>query len=164
MNKLVNMIGLVVFFLIIAIGCSQSSDDNKEQKLNIYLIALEGTEAQGKTVGCNDLLVPIEKELKITRSGLESALTALMNEKSTEKLKNFVRGPGLILAQVTVANMVADVYFKGDFDISGACDIPRIQEQVYSTVKQFPELTRINIFVNNVTFERYLSVAQMSFE
>lgn len=164
MNKLINKVILISFLSILVIGCSQSSDEQKEQKLNIFLIALEGTEAKGITIGCNDILVPIEKELEITRSGLEAALTALMNEKSSESLKNFVRGPGLILAQVTVANMVADVYFKGDFDISGACDIPRIQEQVYSTVKQFPELTRINIFVNNVTFENYLSVAKMSFE
>lgn len=164
MNKLVFKIILIGFLTILVLGCSESSNNIKDQKLNIYLIALEGTEANGQIIGCNDVLVPIEKELKITRSGLEAVLTALMNEKSSESLKNFVRGPGLILAQVTVANMVADVYFKGDFDISGACDIPRIQEQVYSTAKQFPELKRINIFVNNVTFENYLSVAKMSFE
>jgi hypothetical protein len=164
MNKLVFKIILIGFLTILVLGCSESSNNIKDQKLNIYLIALEGTEAKGQIIGCNDVLVPIEKELKIARSGLEAVLTALMNEKSSESLKNFVRGPGLILAQVTVANMVADVYFKGDFDISGACDIPRIQEQVYSTAKQFPELKRINIFVNNVTFENYLSVAKMSFE
>lgn len=155
----------ILFTAFVLIQCSKSESENKIEKkdVKIYLVALEGTELSGKLIGCNDVLVPKEITVKAEKSVLESTLSELIDFKSTDELQNFVRGPALMLIQVTIANGIADVYLKGDFNISGACDIARIKEQIYETLKQFTEYRKINIFINNQTLEKYLDIAGATF-
>ena len=84
--------------------------------------------------------------------------------KDSEELKNFVKGPSLLVYQVTIANGIADVYLKGDFNISGVCDIPRIKEQLYETAQQFSDITKVKIYINDKTLESYLSVSEEGFK
>lgn len=150
--------------VLILFGCKSKSENNvTEQDVKIYLVALEGTELRGKLIGCNDVLVTKEITVKAERSVLESTLNELINFKSNDELKNFVRGPALMLINVTIANGIADVYLKGDFNISSACDIVRIKEQVYETLKQFTGYKKINILINNLTLEKYLDIAGATF-
>ncbi|NMB80488.1 MAG: hypothetical protein GYA14_01585 [Ignavibacteria bacterium] len=153
-----------IIFLLILNGCKSSSENKViKQDVKIYLVALEGTELSGKLIGCNDVLVEKEITVKAEKSVLESTLSELIDFKSTDELKNFVKGPALMLINVTIANGVADVYLKGDFNISGACDIARIKEQIYETLKQFTEFKKINILINNLTLEKYLDIAGATF-
>ncbi|MDQ7817462.1 MAG: GerMN domain-containing protein [Melioribacteraceae bacterium] len=152
---------LIMLPLLLLISYCKDDSGQKpiEQEVRIYMIAPEGSSLPGKMIGCNDILVYEEKTVKADRSILEAALTELIAFKSTAKLQNYVKGPGLMLIQVTVAGGIADVYLKGDFDIFGTCDAPRIKEQIYETVNQFTEYKKINFFINDQTLEKYLSVA-----
>ena len=151
-----------IFLPLIFFGCK--SDGPKEISVNIYLVAYEGSNLSGKTIGCNDILVPITKNVLVENNGVESALNELLITKDSEELKNFVKGPSLLVYQVTIANGIADVYLKGDFHISGVCDIPRIKEQLYETAKQFSEIKKVKIYINDKTLESYLSVAEEGFK
>lgn len=150
---------LLTIFLLFSYCKDGSVQKPVEQEVRIYLIAPEGSSLPGKMIGCNDILVYEEKTVKIDRSILEAALTELITFKSTAELQNYVKGPGLMLIQVTVAGGIADVYLKGDFDIFGTCDVPRIKEQIYETANQFTEYKKINFLINDQTLEKYLSVA-----
>ncbi|MEW6507833.1 MAG: GerMN domain-containing protein [Bacteroidota bacterium] len=163
LKKFLLFLILITSALIISCSKSDSSDKVITQDVKIYLVALEGTELSGKLIGCNDVLVPKEITVNAENSVLESTLNELIAFKSTSKLQNFVRGPALMLIQVTIANGIADVYLRGDFNISGSCDIARIKEQIYETLKQFTEYRKINLFINNQTFEKYLDVAGATF-
>lgn len=151
-----------LFLPLIIIGCK--SDEPKEISVNIYLVAYEGSNLNGKTIGCNDILVPITRNVSVENNEVESALNELLITKDSEELKNFVKGPSLLVYQVTIANGIADVYLKGDFNISGVCDIPRIKEQLYETAKQFSDIKKVEIYINDKTLESYLSISQVGFK
>ncbi len=151
-----------LFLPLIFISCK--SDGSKEISVNIYLVAYEGSNLSGKTIGCNDILTPITKNVSVENNEVESALNELLITKDSEVLKNFVKGPSLLVYQVTIANGIADVYLKGDFHISGVCDIPRIKEQLYETAKQFSDIKKVKFYVNNETLESYLSISEKGFK
>lgn len=166
MRTIIYKFWLSSFFLILILTSCKSNSENQviEKDVKIYLVALEGTTLSGKLIGCNDVLVPKEITVRAEKSVLESTLNALLDFKSTDELKNFVRGPALMLINVTIANGIADIYLKGDFNISNTCDIIRIKEQIYETLKQFPEYRKINILMNEMTLEKYLEIAEASFQ
>jgi hypothetical protein len=157
------MISLIMTsFLFYRCG-KKDTDEPKEITVNIYLVALEGSTLRGKTIGCKDILVPISKNVLIEKNVVESAMNELFAAKSTDELKNFIKGPALFLYQVTLSNGIAEIYFKGDFHISAVCDILRIKEQLYETAKQFPEVKEVKIFINAQSLESYLSLAKQGF-
>lgn len=160
-RKLILIIS-ILFLSIFIISCN--SNRPKEISVNIYLIAFEGSNLNGKKIGCNDILVPITKNVLVENNEVEAALNELLATPSTDELKNFIKGPSLIVYQVTIANKIADVYLKGDFDISGLCDIPRIKEQLYATTKQFSDIKNVEIYINDKTIESYLSVSEQGFK
>ncbi len=155
--------GVVAFLIIKKCGKSET-DEPKEITANIYLVTFEGTDLEGKTFGCNDVLVPVSKKLTVENSDIETALNELFKEKDTPELHNFIKGPGLLLIQVLVANNLAEVYIKGDFDISTKCDIERIREQLYETAKQFSEYKAVKFYIGDKTLEEYLSIAEAGFK
>lgn len=149
-----------IILLIISRFHKSDSDGPKELTANIYLIALKGSDQTGKTFGCGDILVAESKNIQYEKSPLEAILSELFARNSTNDLHNFVKGPNLILYQVTVANGNADIYLKGDFLITSACDSVRIREQLYETANQFPDIKKINFFINAQSLETYLAIAK----
>ncbi|MEW6652551.1 MAG: GerMN domain-containing protein [Bacteroidota bacterium] len=148
------------FFLF---SCSNQSKSSTEQSVKLYLIALEGSSQQGRTIGCNDILVEITKTVKLEKTPLESTINELIAAKDSEELKNFVKGYQLMVIQLTIANSVADVYLNGELSINGTCDIPRIREQLNETAKQFTELKKVNFYINSQPIENYLNIAGQGF-
>ena len=149
----------IPFFII---SCSGSGQ--KEISVNIYMVAYEGSNLSGKAIGCNEILVPITKNVVVENNEVEAALNELLATPGIDELKNYVKGPSLIVYQVTIANGIADVYLKGDFDISGICDISRIKEQLYETAKQFSDINTVKIYINDKTLEAYLSESEEGFK
>jgi hypothetical protein len=157
---------MLLIFAAVAIsflGCSKKRSPS-EQNINIYMIASEGTSYSGKTIGCNDVLVPVSKTVTSNGNIIEEAINSLLAEKDSDDLKNYVKGPQLILFQVNLAGGVADIYFKGDFLITGACDIPRIKEQITETIKQFADIKKANTYINNQSLDSYLKIAKDGFK
>ena len=160
-RKLILAISMI-FIPLFILSCS--SNGQKEISVNIYMIAYEGSNLSGKAIGCNEILVPITKNVLVENNEVEAALNELLATPSIDELKNYVKGPSLIVYQVTIANGIADVYLKGDFDISGICDISRIKEQLYETAKQFSDIKTVKIYVNDKTLEAYLSESEQGFK
>ncbi len=157
------LISLVLTSFLFYKCSKKDTDEPKEMTVNFYMVALEGSTLQGKTIGCNDILVPISKNVLIEKNEVESAMNELFAAKSTDKLINFIKGPGLFLYQVTLSNGIAEIYLKGDFAISNVCDVPRIQGQLYETAKQFSDVREVKIFINAQSLESYLSLAKQGF-
>lgn len=157
------LISLVLTSFLFYKCSKKDTDEPKEMTVNFYMVALEGSTLQGKTIGCNDILVPISKNVLIEKNEVESAMNELFAAKSTDKLINFIKGPGLFLYQVTLSNGIAEIYLKGDFAISNVCDVPRIQGQLYETAKQFSNVREVKIFINAQSLESYLSLAKQGF-
>ncbi|MCX6175665.1 MAG: GerMN domain-containing protein [Ignavibacteriales bacterium] len=160
-RKLILFISIIILSIFI-ISCNGNGP--KEISVNIYLVAYQGSNLNGKKIGCNDILVPITKNVLVENNEVESALNELLITKDSEELKNFVKGPSLLVYQVTIADGIADVYLKGDFHMSAVCDIPRIKEQLYETTKQFSDIKEVKIYINDKTLESYLTVAQEGFK
>jgi hypothetical protein len=154
--------------VILALGtvwfaCSNKSSSSSSQEIKIYLVALAGTDVQGKTIGCDDKLVAVTKSVNIEKTPLETSIAELLAAKDTEELKNYVKGIQLMLFQVTIAGGVGDVYLNGELTISGTCDIPRIREQLNETARQFSDLKKVNFYINTQPLEKYLNVAGQGF-
>jgi len=132
---------------------------SKDIPVDIYLVAFGGSNVKGKIIGCDDILVPLTKKVTVETSDLEAALNELFAQKDTPELHTFIKGPGLMLLQVLIADGKAEVYLKGDFEITRKCDIDHIKEQIYETAKQFTEYREIQFYIGNQTLDRYLSVA-----
>jgi spore germination protein GerM len=161
MKRIRSIILLLLSGFSLFTNCSKN--EQADSKVNIYLVAFAGTSLEGKQIGCGDVLVSVTKNVLVEKNVVESAINELLLVTDTDELRNFVKGPGLLLFQATIANETADVYLKGEFNISGVCDIPRIKEQLYETIKQFPEIKKVNIFINDKSLEDYLSLAGKGF-
>jgi hypothetical protein len=145
-------------------GChKKDSNEPVEMTVNIYMIAPEGSSLNGKVIDCNNILVPISKNILIEKNEVESALTELFAAKDTDELKNYIKGPGLFLYQANVSDGTAEVYIKGDFAITSLCDISSIREQLYETSKQFPDVKEVKIFINAQSLESYLALSKQGF-
>jgi hypothetical protein len=159
---LVIIVALLVF--IFSKCHSKEPDLTYEIDAVIYLVAHEGSAVVGETFGCNDILVGVTKKLKVESSGIEAALNELILQPDTPELHNFVKGPRLFLLKVLIANNRAEVYLKGDFNISAKCDTERIRQQLYKTASQFDEYKDVKFYISDLTLEKYLSISEMGFK
>ena len=105
----------------------------------------------------------VEKEVTIERTPLEAAINKLILTDDENRLFNFVKGPDLMVYQVTSADSIADVYLKGSFDILSKCDLPRISEQLNATGKQFRDYKKVNFYINDKTLQNFLEKEKKSF-
>jgi hypothetical protein len=153
-----------IVFLIFNKCHNKESDTPKEIEATLYFVAYEGADVKGKVFGCNDILVPVTKKLTVESSDIETALDELISQKDTPELHNFVKGPGLFLLKVLIANNEAEVFLKGDFDITTKCDIDRIQQQLVETAKQFNQFKEVKFYIGDMTLERYLAIAREGFK
>jgi hypothetical protein len=152
--------------LLIPISFYSCSKKNypADQNVKIYLISANGTASPGKRIGCNEILVPVTQNISEDGNLIEETLNCLLAAKDTGEFRNYVKGPQLLLFQVNLAGGVADIYFKGDLQINGVCDIPRISEQINETIKQFVIIKKVNIYINNQTLDTYLDIAKAGFK
>ena len=168
-----NRIFSIVFFVLVFGGiafliinrCSKPGKvESNEISAKIFLVAYAGTNAEGKKIGCDDILVAVPVKLNVETSDIETTLNELIKQQDTSELHNFIKGPGLFLIQVLISDNLAEVYLKGDFDISTKCDIDRIREQLYATAKQFDEYKSVKFYIGDKTLEQYLSIAEAGFK
>jgi hypothetical protein len=149
-----------VLFALLVYSCKSGAP---EVSANIYLVSHDNTKFDGKTFGCGNILVPVVKNIIADPNSVEAALNELLKTKDKEELKNYVKGAGLIVFQVTIANSAVDVYLKGELTINDPCDIPCIKEQLSETAKQFPGIEKVNFYINNQKLDTFLKIAQQGF-
>lgn len=125
------------------------------ENVNIHLVAIGDAGQSGMLIGCDDSLIPVQREieatddveLKITRT-LE-ILLGLDDEFYGESgLYNALYQSDLSVESVTVVDGVATVNLTGDLLIGGVCDEPRVEEQLAQAVLQFEGVNEAVITLN----------------
>jgi spore germination protein GerM len=117
----------------------------------------------GKYIGCGDSLVPVEIRIEPTLGVLRAAINELLKLQGQHTygqsgLYNALYLSDLQLQDVAVIDGVARIAFTGQLIYGGECDIPRIEEQLYTLAMQFTTVDSVVITVNGVALEELLDL------
>ncbi len=131
-------------------------------KANIYLIAIDDQGKSGDPVGCGDSVVPVKVEILQTKAVLKAALDNLLGMKDRyygqSGLYNALYQSDLKVEKLSLEGGAATVYLTGSLQLGGECDNPRVQAQLERTVRQFPNITSVEIFLNDKPLKEALSL------
>lgn len=128
----------------------------------VYLVALEDNGSNGKLVGCGDSLVPVRRQISLTRNPIVSALNELFAIKEQHigesGLFNALYQSDLRVESVGVdENGIATVVLTGKAVLGGSCDTPRFIGQIEETVRAVAGVQSANILLNGITIRDALS-------
>jgi hypothetical protein len=101
-------------------------------------------------IGCGDRVVPVTRTLPRTQSAISSAVQQLvtLKEQHVDGLYNVFYQSDLALESAQVAEGKAVVRLIGELRLGGICDEPRVKAQIDATVRQFTNVTSVEIFLN----------------
>lgn len=148
---------LLIVFLIIATtpGNGHPSQINQTTAVKLFFILEEGKGKFGRMVGCGDSVVPVVVKIAPTTTPLKAAFVQLLAAKDENYcqtgLMNSLHQSSLSVKDVSVNNKTKTAFIKlaGEYKDSGHCDTPRAQAQLVETAKQFPNVKKVRIFVND---------------
>lgn len=133
------------------------------QMVKIFVIAVDDNGQTGMPVGCGDSAVPVWVEISPTRGVMKAALEALLSVKDQyygqSGLYNALYQSDLQVDSVSIDNNgKARVNLIGSLKMGGECDTPRVQAQLEQTVRQFPTVAEVAIFINDKPLADALSM------
>lgn len=132
-----------------------------EQMVKIVLIELEDNGQSGTPVGCGDSAIPINVSIPRTQAVLRAALEKLFTAKQQfygeSGYYNALYQSDLQVAGVTIEQGKATIRLTGTIMLGGTCDAPRVQAQIEQTALQFSTVSDVDVFINDVPLEDYLS-------
>lgn len=141
--------------------------EEETETVEIYFVAIGDNGENGKLIGCQDSLIPVEVEIEATDDLGVRVLSTLNALIETEE--QTVTGPNGIelynaLANSEIGAIAADVTgglatvdMAGDVSVSGTCDEPRFIEQIRQTILQFDGVQITNVFLNGELLRGYFS-------
>ena len=110
----------------------------------------------GKAIGCGDSLVPVATT-GVTLEETLKALFALKDQNYGQSgLYNALYASNL-KADAIVSGSNASVALSGSTSLGGVCDMPRFQEQIEATVRQFSGFETAAITLNGKPLAEALS-------
>jgi hypothetical protein len=124
------------------------------ETVDIGLVALEDEGVLGPVFGCDDSLVTVEREVQSFQD-IELLIRAAVQQLLvTEEgdLYNAFLGKDLMVEDVTVSGGIASISLLG-VGLGGACEDPRVVEQLHATATQFPGVDDIEIILNGEIWE-----------
>ncbi len=115
----------------------------------MYLVAIDDAGKSGTAIGCGDSLVPVEIQVESGREALEHLLNQHSSEYDQSGLYNALHRSELDVVRFDISPSAIGVDLKGSLVQGGVCDIPRIQSQLESTIRQStgkepPVIIRVN--------------------
>lgn len=115
----------------------------------MFLIALEDGGKSGPAVGCGDSLVAVEIETHNARSALQVLLDNHDRLYGQSGLYSALYQSRLTISRFEKKGGKVEVDLTGTLTQSGACDAPRVKEQLIATIRQsadaeIPVTIRIN--------------------
>jgi hypothetical protein len=138
-----------------------ASPTDAEQMVKIVLIALEDNGQSGTPVGCGDSAIPINVTIPRTQAVLRAALEKLFSAKQQfygeSGYYNALYQSDLQVAGVTIEQGKATIRLTGTILLGGTCDAPRVQAQIEQTALQFSTVSEVDVFINEVPIEEFLS-------
>jgi hypothetical protein len=133
-----------------------------QNKIKVFLIAVNDNGQSGLAVGCGDSAVPVQVEVAPTAGVLKAALVALLSIKDQNYgqsgLSNALYQSALQVQSVSIADGKASVYLTGNLKLGGECDNPRVQAQLEQTILQFQTVKEAAIFINGKPLADALSL------
>ena len=132
-----------------AIPAVQSKQRTREVK--VYLVALDDNGKRGRRIGCNDSLVPVTRTVAAAGAPLKAAVEELLAvpREYEGNLGNYWAGEGLRVRSAVVSrNGSATIRIEGTLPVAGVCDVPRIEEQVKATARQFRGVRSVRVLLN----------------
>lgn len=132
----------------------------------LFLIAMEDKGLNGKEIGCGDSVVSVDGQKDKSLDTVEKKLSAAYNELiklgkdyGESGYSNFLANNSLKLESATIdPNGKATIKFSGSIPLAGVCDHPRIESQLVETALQFPEITALDIFINDQYLQDFLGL------
>lgn len=117
--------------------------------VQIFLVETAGDEPVGG-IGCGDRLVPVTRTLPRTQSVVSSAVQQLVTLKGdrVSGLYNVFYQSNLSVESVQIAGGKATVRLIGELVLGGICDQPRVKPTIEATVRQFTNVTSVEILLN----------------
>lgn len=126
-----------------------------------FLVAIGDNGRTGTRIGCGDSLVSVKRPIAPTTAPLTAAMKLLLNDHhryyGQSGLYNALYQSRLQVQRASVVKGVAVVHLKGTMRLGGVCDDPRVGAQLRQTVRQFPTVRRVEIFVNGIPLWKRLS-------
>ena len=133
---------------------SEKNNDSN-QTIKIYLVAVGDDGKSGRKIGCGDSLVATTRTIKKTAAPLTAAIRELLvtpeKTEGTPRLENFWKGRNLKVKSVLIRNTTATIQLSGEVFVAGVCDVPRIQGQIEETARQFPTVKKVMVFIGKRT-------------
>jgi hypothetical protein len=141
---------------------TETSETSPAQVVQIFLIAIGDGGQAGQAVGCGDSLVPAEQslppEVQEPRAALESLLAIEDQFYGQSGLYNALYQSDLQVEEVKIDSAgLATVNLTGQVRLGGECDSPRFQAQLEQTVRQFPSVQQVEIYINGQLMQEALS-------
>jgi hypothetical protein len=138
---------------------SSSLPSPTDKGVKIYFVQLE----TGGSVGCGDSVVPVGSGVKATgdiAKDVEAGLKVLFSNQwdYNGNLYNPLYRSKISVRYVNYEDGLISVHLGGDYNPSGDdCDNTRVKAQIWSTIRQFRDISRTNIFLNEIPFGDRLS-------
>jgi hypothetical protein len=121
------------------------------REVNVYLVALDDRGRRGRRIGCDDSLVPVKRTVAAAGAPLKAAVEELLAlpRQYEGGLGNYWAGEGLRVESAVVGRGgVATIRVEGTLPVAGVCDVPRIEEQIKATARQFRGVRTVRVFLN----------------
>lgn len=126
-------------------------------RAELFLVDLEDNGANGTLIGCGDSLVSVPYTVS-EASSREEAIEALLQmpkEDPETGFYNALAGTDLTVDRVEMNGATPTLYLTGTLSLGGACEVPRIEEQLKATLLQ--GATTADIYLNDVLLQDVLS-------
>jgi hypothetical protein len=120
-------------------------------RIQVYLIAPDDASCTGKRVGCDDSVVAAVRPVAPTAKALEASVEALLTwpERSgSPALYNALGHSALAVDTIDRDRGVITLRLTGEIRLRDSCDAPRVRAQIVETVRQFPEVRGVIVYVN----------------
>jgi hypothetical protein len=157
--------------LLVGIACcSQGArhvpDDLKAatrtEQVRVMLIAPKDGGAQGRKVACDDSAVPVEITLPMETPALEGSLEGLFSLgrspwDTRTGLYNALHASPLTIERIERQGADATVRLHGYLELGDPCDGQRALAQLTETVLQFPDVQRVQFYLEGKPLREVLS-------
>lgn len=127
-----------------------SSGPSAGREVKVFLVAVDDRGSRGRNIGCGDSLVPVTRTVSAAAVPLKAAVEELLALPRDYEggLGNYWAGEGLRVQSAAISGGAATIRIRGTLPVAGVCDVPRIQEQINATARQFRGVRSVRVFLN----------------
>lgn len=121
----------------------------------LYYIKPGDNGTSGEKIGCDDSLsnqeIYMDEKPELLKDLMKIAFENLLaGEQIPQGSETFLGKSKLNIESINVTpDYQATIKLKGQLQLNGTCDAPRIQAQLEKTASQFPFLQKIDILIND---------------